>query len=120
MSPATAKIPAIAASMAVVDPGSRSPDASPTASMIAAPRPSTTTAMPRIGARRPVQPPPKSPAPQAIADASPKTTPPRPGPAASAVGGPDGEGHAFDVVDLGRSLEGDDRVGRGVVSIRRR
>src|SRR4029079_125693 len=62
---------------------------------------------------------PKSPAPQAIAEARPKTTTARPGPAGSAVGGPRGDG-LRGVVDFRRTLEGDDRVGGRVVAIGRR
>ena len=71
MIPATAKTPAIVARSAVVGPGIGSPDAAAMTTMIAAPTASTTMAIPNTGARRPVQPPPKSPAPQAIAEASP-------------------------------------------------
>src|SRR5688500_2178326 len=91
----------------------------------------TTSDTPSTGARRDSQPPPKSPAPHEIAEASPRTTTADPGPNRSAVGG----AFAFPLERfagrgggrLGRadihgrgSLEGDDRVGRGVVAVRRR
>src|SRR5689334_9816940 len=94
--------------------------------MIAAPTASTTSAMPRTGARRPVQPPPKSPAPHATAEASPSATTARLDPAGSAVDAPAGRlehrgrGHRLAVVDLGRAVEGDDRVRGPVVPVRGR
>jgi hypothetical protein len=63
----------------------------------------TTSETPRTGARRLAQPPPKSPAPQAIAEARPKTTTAEPGPNGSAVGDSLWFGAGADeVVDLGR------------------
>src|SRR4051794_10370830 len=119
MIPATAKTPAISDSTAVVGPGSGSRISSATVTMIAAPSASTTIATPKTGARRPVQPPPKSPAPHATADARPKTTTPSPVADASTRSGSARRGSSTDrlrqrLVELGRTLEGDDGI-RGLV-----
>src|SRR5687767_15929680 len=96
----------------------------------------TTSDTPSTGARRDSQPPPKSPAPHEIAEASPRTTTADPGPRRSAVSGAfaDGLGRRGGrlggrlgaggsegaVVHGSRPLERDDRVGRRVVSVGRR
>src|SRR3954451_4356337 len=114
--PATANTPARIARTNVVGPGSGSPIASATTVMIAAPIRSTVIAIERTGARRPAHPPLKSPAPQATAEASPKTTTARLGPA-GAAGGASRDRLGPAVVDLGRPGEGDDRIRCGVVAI---
>src|SRR5215210_8568620 len=97
-----------------------SPIAIATADMTRTPIASTAIAIPRTGARRPVHPPPKSPAPQATAEASPRTTTARPGPVGSAVGRSraDRLGGLGAVVDLRRPGEGHDRVRGCVIAIR--
>src|SRR4051812_31620105 len=120
-------MPATAASAKVVGFGIRSPIARATPTMAAAPSRSTMIATVRTGPRLPAHPPLKSPAPQATADASPRTTTARPGPAGSAVdrSGRRALGHgsfrlvAGPVVDVRRPGQGDDRVGGGVVPVGR-
>src|SRR6476659_8616116 len=78
------------------------------------------TPMPSTGARRPVQPPPKSPAPHATAEARPSATVASAGPSGSAVGRSGCDRYRGAVVLLGRPHEGDDGVGGRVVPIRGR
>ena len=86
----------------------------------------TTSETPSTGARRLVQPPPKSPRPSATDEARPKTTTARPGPNSVSRGPGPRRGRAGHVglvrrvVELRRPGERDDRIGRRVVAIRRR
>src|SRR5690349_24950535 len=98
--------------------------------MTASPTTWTLSETPSTGARRLVQPPPKSPEPNATADARPRTTTARFAPAASAPGRDStrrGRGlraaiagavqRVAAVVQLRRAGERDDRIGRGVVPV---
>src|SRR4051812_29617816 len=115
--PATAQIPAIAARRSVVEPGNDSWVASATGTMTTAPTRSTTIAMAKTDARRPVQPPPKSPAPQLTAEARPNATTARSDAAGSAVGSAGCDRLASSVVHFHRAVEDDDRVGRRIIAI---
>src|SRR4051794_29566135 len=115
--PATAHIPAIAARTSVVPPGMGSRVAIATGTMTAAPRRSTTIAIAKTEARRPVQPPPKSPAPQLTAEARPNATTARSDAAGSAVGHSGCDRRGPSIVHFHRSVEDDDGVRCGVVPI---
>src|SRR4051812_39472560 len=110
MMPATAKTPAITESSSVCAPGIGSPVPRATGSMAATPTASTTIAIAYTDARRPVQPPPKSPAPQLIAEARPNATTPRSAPDGSAVRRDRRHGFGASVIDLARTVEDDDGI----------